>query len=96
MRTGTLAAELTTLLRGKSTSAPTPNGAVRVDYGAIGNTLVAYIAGRSDTGTWRVEDGRICFEFKTWPSACNEARLVGSDIYTKRANGDVVPVTVSR
>ncbi|MFT3779936.1 MAG: DUF995 domain-containing protein [Ottowia sp.] len=91
------AAELTTLLRGKSTNAPMPNGGtIRVDYAADSNALTAYIAGRTDSGTWRVEDGRICYELKTWPSACNEARLVGQDLYTKRANGDVVPVTVGR
>ena len=33
---------------------------------------------------------------QVFPSACNDIRLVGQDIYTRRANGDVVPVTVSR
>ena len=93
------AAELATLLlRGKSTNAPLSNGGtIRVDYAADSNNLKVFVAGRSDTGTWRAEEGgRVCFEFKVFPSACNDIRLVGQDVYARRANGDVVPVTVSR
>ena len=92
------AAELATLLRGKSTNAPRANGGtIRVDYAADSNNLKVFVAGRSDTGTWRAEEGgRVCFEFKVFTSACNDIRLVGQDVYARRANGDVVPVTVSR
>ena len=92
------AAELATLLRGKSTNAPLSNGGtIRVDYAADSNNLKVFVAGRSDTGTWRAEEGgRVCFEFKVFTSACNDIRLVGQDVYARRANGDVVPVTVSR
>ena len=91
-------AELTTLLRGKSTRAPLTNGGtIRVDYAADSNHLTAYAGGRSDAGTWRAEDGgRVCFEFKVFAPACNDIRLVGQDMYARRANGDVVPVTISR
>lgn len=92
------AAELATLLRGKSTNAPlSSGGTIRVDYAADSNNLKVFAAGRSDTGTWRAEEGgRVCFEFKVFTSACNDIRLLGQDIYTRRANGDVVSVTVSR
>ena len=92
------AAELATLLRGKSTNAPLSNGGtIRVDYAADSNNLKVFVAGRSDTGTWRAEEGgRVCFEFKVFTSACNDIRLVGQDVYARRANGDVVPMTVSR
>ena len=92
------AAELATLLRGKSTNAPLSNGGtIRVDYAADSNNLKVFAAGRSDTGTWRAEEGgRVCFEFKVFTSACNDIRLVGQDVYARRANGDVVPMTVSR
>ena len=92
------AAELATLLRGESTNAPLSNGGtIRVDYAADSNNLKVFVAGRSDTGTWRAEEGgRVCFEFKVFPSACNDIRLVGQEVYSRRANGDVVPVTVSR
>lgn len=91
------AAELTTLLRGKTTHAPMRNGGtVRVDHAADSNKAVAYAGGRSDTGTWRVEDGRACYEWKIFTSSCGEVRLVGQSLYVKRANGDVAPVTIGR
>ena len=90
-------AELTLLLRGKSTNAPMPNGGtIRVDYAADSNALTAYVAGRADSGVWRADEaGRVCFEFRVFRSTCNELRLVGKDIYTQRSNGDVVQVSVS-
>jgi hypothetical protein len=91
------AAELGALLRGKTTSTPTPDGIVRAEYAAQAHSLEVYAAGRSDTGTWRVEDGgKICFELKTFSSSCGEIRLVGQDIYMRRASGEVVQVTVLR
>lgn len=81
------AAEVTGLLKGKSFNQP--NG-VRTDYAADSNTVTAYFSGRSDTGTWRGEDGRVCFELKTVPSGCNELRLVGNDLYLKRMSGQVI------
>ena len=92
------AAELTTLLRGKTTNVPLSNGGtIRVGYTADSNHLRVFAAGRSDSGTWRAgEGGRGCLEFKVFTSACNDIRLVGQDMYARRANGDVVPVTISR
>ena len=80
------AAEVTNLLRGKSFVA----GGVRTDYAKEGNGATVYISGQSDAGTWRTEDGRVCYELKTVPSACNDMRLAGKDIYIKRDNGQVV------
>ncbi|HMN20385.1 MAG TPA: hypothetical protein PKA16_03230 [Ottowia sp.] len=91
------AAELTTLLRGKTASTPLPNGGtVRVDFAADSNQVTAYVGGRSDTGTWRAEDGRACYDWKVFNSGCGEMRLVGQSLYVKRSNGDVVPVTIAR
>ena len=81
------AAEVTNLLRGKSFVA----GGVRTDYAKEGNGATVYISGQSDAGTWRTEDGRVCLDgFRALPSVCNDVRLVGSDIYVKRSNGQVV------
>ena len=79
-------------LRGKSFTLANPNGSsTRVDHAADASGGVAiYFSGRSDSGTWRAEDGRVCYEFKTVPSACNDMRLAGKDIYIKRSNGQVV------
>ena len=57
------------------------------------NEETPYFSGRSDVGTWRAEDGRVCLEnFQAIQGACNDVRLVGSDIYFKRSNGQVVQV----
>lgn len=88
------ASELRALLRGKSYQTPTVGGGtIRVDYAADSDRLQAFYRGRSDSGTWRAEDGRICFQFQVLPSNCNEVRLLGSELYMKRSNGDVVRVT---
>lgn len=89
------AAEIVSLLRGKSFTVANPNGSsTRVDHAADDSGgLTAYFAGRTDSGTWRAEDGRICFQFQVLPSNCNEVRLLGSELYMKRSNGDVVRVT---
>lgn len=81
------AADVTGLLKGKSFNQA--SGGIRTDYGADRNDITAYIAGRAEKGTWRAEDGRVCFEFTTLPSVCNELRLLGTDIYVKRSNGQV-------
>lgn len=88
------AAELTTLLRGKSFDlAPADAAPYRMQFAADGNTLTIYFSGRSDRGTWRAEDGRVCFRFETIASSCGDYRLVGSDLYVRRAKGDVVRMT---
>ena len=84
--------EITSLLRGKSFTLVNPNGSTtRVDQADdASGSLVAYFGGRSDSGTWRAEDGRVCYQFKTIPSACNDLRVAGNDVYIKRSNGQVV------
>lgn len=81
------AAEITGLLKGKSF---TQAGGVRTDYAADSNAITAYFSGRTDSGTWRAEDGRVCFELKTLSSVCNDLRVVGNEIYLKRRDGQVV------
>lgn len=86
------ASEVTTTLRGKSFTLPSPRGALRTDYASEGNRVVLYMAGTSDTGSWRAEDGRVCYEWSKFPAGCNDLRLVGEDLYAKRTNGEVVKV----
>lgn len=88
------AAEITSHLRGKSFTLADPNGSsTRVDHAADTSAgLVAYFGGRSDSGTWRAEDGRVCYQFKTITSTCNDVRMVGANLYFKRSNGQVVPL----
>ena len=90
------AAEVMTLLRGKSTQVTLANGTmVRADYAANTNDVKAYANGRSDSGTWRAEDGRVCHEFKVFNSSCSEIRLVGQNLYLKRFTGEVVRLTIA-
>ena len=84
------AAEITAALRGKSFTVPSAGSTIRTDYAGEGNSVATFAAGHSDTGTWRAEDGRICYTMNRFPSACNDVRLVGNDIFAKRANGEVV------
>ncbi len=87
------AAEVTALLKGKSFDLSGPGG-VRTDYAKEGNAITVYFSGRSDVGTWRAEDGRVCMEnFRAIRGACNDVRLIGSDIYVKRSNGQVVKLS---
>jgi len=91
------AAELTTLLRGKSFDAVASNGSTyRTQYAANANGVTVFFSGRSDNGTWRAEEGRVCYTFETIPSTCSDYRLVGQDLYMKRANGEVVQTTPVR
>lgn len=84
------AAEITSLLRGKSFNLANRDGSsTQANHGA-NDSVIAFFGGRSDSGTWRAEDGRVCYQFKVVPSACNDLRLVGSDAYLKRSNGQVV------
>ncbi len=56
-----------------------------------GNAITVCFSGRSDVGTWRTEDARVCLEdFRTITGGCNEMRLAGSDICLRRSNGQVV------
>ena len=59
------ATEIASLVKGKSFNLA--SGGMRSDYGAAGNDITVYFSGRSDKGTWRAEDGRICYEFTPSP-----------------------------
>lgn len=84
------AAELTALLRGKTFDVVDANGStIRTQYAADAHGVVIWFSGRSDSGTWRTEDGRVCHEFKQFPSTCSDYRLVGQDLYLKRGSGTV-------
>ena len=72
------------------------NGAlVRTNYAKEGNSMtVVFGGGRSDNGTWTAEDGRICLEMRTIPSACNDLRIIGGDFHLRRSNGEIVESAV--
>jgi len=63
----------------------------RLQYKANGYAFLDTANGFRDTGTWRVEDGKLCGEWRKVNGGCNEVRLKGEALYLKRtANGEVV------
>lgn len=85
------AQEVQELLADKNYQATLPNGNVwRVDYKANGY-LFFFSGGFTDSGKWRAEDGRMCFELSKSGSGCNELRIAEEgSFYVKRLNGDVL------
>jgi len=63
----------------------------RFEWKSNGYLFLNAGSGYSDSGKWRVEDGKICAEMKKSGPACSEMRLVNDVLYMKRAsNGEVV------
>jgi hypothetical protein len=44
----------------------------------------------TDTGRWRIDGSSVCFEFRRFPSGCNEVKAVGDTLYWKRVSNDEV------
>ena len=87
------AAEISTLFAGKTwIMTPARGGELQLEHAADGG-FRAFVGGKSDSGTWRAEDGKMCYEFKgPFTSACNDVRLVGEQVLFKRSSGEVAPV----
>ena len=87
------AAEINTLFAGKTwIMTPARGGELQLEHAADGG-FRAFVGGKSDSGTWRAEDGKMCYEFKgPFTSACNDVRLVGEQVLFKRSSGEVAPV----
>lgn len=87
------AAELSSHIAGHVFVAKVANGTTwRMDYGSsAGYVFVDLGNGARDTAKWSAEDGRICHQFqRTFPSGCNEYRLVEGQLYLKRNSGEIV------
>lgn len=65
----------------------------RIDYRGNGYAYLDTSSGFRDTGKWRAEDGKLCYEWRRAPSSCGEVKFKGDAIYVKRTNGDVVALT---
>lgn len=46
-----------------------------------------------DTGPWTAKESALCTEGKYIKASCNEVRQLGTNLYLKRDNGNVVPMT---
>jgi hypothetical protein len=86
------AEQLNSRLAGRVYGARMTNGDVwRFEWKSNGFFFLNAGGGYSDTGKWRVEDGKICAEMQKSGPACSEMRISNDVLYMKRAsNGEVV------
>lgn len=92
------ASDLRTLLAGNAFHVrPAEGTSWRIDYKSNGYAFLDTGSGFRDSGVWRVEDGRLCTEWRKARSGCSEVRVQGDAIYVKRAsNGEVLLFEATR
>lgn len=84
------AQELTAHIAGKTLEGSYANGTqVQSKYGADGS-LAASAPGFYDTGSWRVEDGKLCGTLRKLGDFCNDARFDSGVLHLRRINGEIV------
>ena len=82
--------ELNAHLSGKTFNAVYADGTrVQTKFGADGG-LFASAPGFTDSGKWRVEEGRLCGSLRKIGEFCNEARFDAGTLYLRRMNGEVI------
>lgn len=69
-------------------------GSWRLEYKSNGYFFINTSAGFSDTGEWRVEDGKLCSKGRKIFASCNEVRVKGDGLFLKRDSGEVVQFVV--
>ena len=70
---------------------PADGSSWRIEYKANGYAFIDTSNGFRDTGTWRVEDGKLCSDWHKVNGGCSEVRIRGESIYLKRvSNGEVI------
>jgi hypothetical protein len=63
----------------------------RLQFKDNGHYFVNTVQGFADDGRWRVEGSQLCGEPRKGPAGCSEVRMVGGQLYLKRAvNGEIV------
>lgn len=86
--------ELDARLRGHVWVGKTSTGVGwRVDYKDSGYLFTDLENGARDSGTWRIEGGKLCVEYRNrFPSGCSEVRGSADALYSKRDDGKTVTV----
>lgn len=62
----------------------------RFDYRGNGSFFVNTSRGLNASGTWKVQDDKVCTDGPKINRSCNEFRVKDDALYMKRDNGDVV------
>ncbi len=87
------AAALTERISGKVYGAKIAAGPTwRLDFKGSGYVFLDVSTGARDSGKWRAEDGRVCFEFRgPFGTSCAAMRATADSLYLKReSNGEVL------
>jgi hypothetical protein len=84
------AQELDEHLAGKTFNAVYADGTrVQTKFGTD-RGLFASAPGFTDSGKWRVEEGKVCGSLRKTGDFCNEARFDAGTLYLRRMNGEVI------
>lgn len=84
------AQDLKAHLTGKTLNAIYADGTrVQSRFDADGG-LFASAPGYTDSGKWRVDEGRLCGSLRKTGEFCNEARFDAGTLYLRRMNGQVI------
>ena len=87
------AQELKTYLAGKSYGIAYASGVrILAKFGTDGRMTAEGTNGTRyyDSGTWTVEDGKVCFALYRTVASCTEARFDAGTLYLKRTDGEIV------
>jgi len=67
---------------------------MRIDYKTNGFAFFDTSTGGRDSGPWRVEEGKLCADWRRATGGCSEVRALGDKLYIKRvSNGEVLAFT---
>ena len=83
--------EATAFIKGKNYSSTRPAGGSPSLQFKDDGTLYGNNAGSSDSGKWRIEDGKLCMTWRRWEyEGCGKLVKVGDDIQHLYPNGAAV------
>jgi hypothetical protein len=83
--------EMHKLLSGNAFTVDRPDGNHwKIEFKANGYYFMNTNSGYSDSGEWKVENGKLCAQPKKTPAGCSEAKLNNGLLVLKRPNGEIV------
>ena len=89
--------EATAFIKGKNHSSTRPAGGSPTLQFKDDGTLYGNNAGSSDSGKWRIEDGKLCMTWRRWEyEGCGKLVKVGDDIQHLYPNGVAVHLVFKR
>lgn len=83
--------EVTSIIKGKKLNTDNTRwGAVQLDFKDNGKLYGNNSSGHSDSGKWRVEDGKLCLQWYRWDyKGCGKVQRIGNNIQHLSPNGKV-------